>query len=162
MAQTSILVLIMLMFVGGGSSSTAGGVKVTTFAVVVYYISAVVRGKNSLRVGYRTVSQDTINKAMALILLSMGVIVLSTLLLLAKEPFPFLNIFFEVVSAFGTVGLSMGITSQLSMLSKAIIIVVMFIGRVGPVAFFGALTEYKSSIEEHAVYAYPYEDIAIG
>lgn len=143
MTSTSLLFTIFLMFVGAGTGSTGGGIKVNTFAVLVMTLMNVIKGNRDVTAFRRRISSDIVHQAIAVVMLSLGLILLVTLLLTISEharAFPFLALLFEVTSAFGTVGLSMGITSELSELGKLIVTLTMFIGRLGPLTFAFAMT----------------------
>ena len=131
--STPVLMLFMLlMFIGAGSGSTGGGIKITTFAVALKASIATIRGKNYVDFFRRTIPYSIVNRAYAIILFAFTVISVSLFLLSITEPnIDFIKLAFEEFSAFATVGLSTGITPELSDVSKAIIISSMFIGRVG-------------------------------
>jgi len=127
-----LLFFIFLMFVGAGPGSTGGGIKVTTFAVIVKSAIATIKGEKSIVFFKRTIPFETINKAYSVALFSLSVIFISTFFLSITEPgVKLLRLLFEEFSAFGTVGLSTGITASLSAAGKAIIITSMFVGRIG-------------------------------
>lgn len=150
--------MIILMFIGASPASTGGGVKTTTFAVLTAAIWALIRGKNDAELFRRRIPQNIIYKAFAVVFIAAALIIFVTMLLSISEELPFLEILFEVVSAFGTVGLSMGITASLSDMGKLLIALTMFAGRVGPVtlALALALRTRKSPIQ------YPEGKITIG
>lgn len=154
----TLLIIILLMWIGASPGSTGGGVKTSTVAIALLNAFSLSRNKRSLEINYRNIHQDTIRRALAVIILSVMVIFTSTFLLLLTDPeiAPF-ALFFESVSAFSTVGLSLGITSELSTASKVVLIFTMFIGRVG---MFSLLASFlKKGI--HPAYAYPEEKILI-
>jgi len=128
----SLLVLTLLMFVGASPGSTGGGIKTTTFFIVNYSIFKVLRGETSINIFNRHITHKIILRALALVVVYFMAIILASVLLLLKYPFNFFDTFFEVISALGTVGLSLGITAQLGMYGKIIIILCMFLGRIGP------------------------------
>ncbi|MBT3380465.1 MAG: hypothetical protein HN742_02265 [Lentisphaerae bacterium] len=150
-------VFMALMFVGGASGSTAGGVKITTFAVLLLLLAARLRGQDDVTFSGRCVAARTVLNAAALVFLG-GLVVLSGFLLLTvTQPLPSELLFFETVSAFGTVGLSLGITADLTPFGKAVIIVLMFVGRVGPLTLLVMMRPvHKSAI------AYPTAHVMIG
>jgi len=144
MLATSQLFIIFLMFVGASSGSTGGGIKTSTFAILVLSLFAIIQGRSDISVLKRTISTDTILRAMAVILSSLGVVMSATLLLTITEHSlqrNFLEVLFEATSAFGTVGLSMGLTGDLSSSGRIIIILTMFIGRLGPLTMAYALAQ---------------------
>jgi len=129
--DTSIL-LISLMLIGGGPTSTAGGIKVTTFVVMILATIAFFRRQTQLHAFGRSIGLEQVLKVMALTSISMGVVFVGIFLMTASHEGHFLEISFEVASAFGTVGLSRGYTDDLSGFGRAVIIAIMFLGRVGP------------------------------
>ncbi|MCL2336214.1 MAG: TrkH family potassium uptake protein [Firmicutes bacterium] len=161
MLAATQLVIIILMFIGSSSGSTGGGIKTGTFAILVLSFIAIIRGKTEVSVFRRTVTADLILRALAVILSSMMVVLIATLLLAFTEHTmqgDFLDVLFEVVSAFGTVGLSLGLTVKLSVWGKIVIILTMFIGRLGPLTMAFALAQ--RSIKPSVRYAE--EKIMIG
>ncbi|MDU0352611.1 TrkH family potassium uptake protein [Paraglaciecola aquimarina] len=126
---------IFLMFIGGGSLSTASGIKLGTFVVLVMATIHFLRRNQRVALMQRTVPQEQVMKALSLALVSIAMIFISIFVLTAIEKAPFLDIVFEVVSALSTVGLSRGVTGNLSPAGEVIIIFLMIIGRVGPLTF---------------------------
>ncbi len=131
LTDTTKLLLIVLMFIGASPGSTGGGIKTTTFVAVLLSIFCLLRNKCQITVHARSIPRDITQKAVAVATLAMMWIILVTGLLTITENADFLSLLFETVSAFGTVGLSLGITSGLSFIGKVLIILTMFIGRVG-------------------------------
>ena len=123
-----------LMFVGGGSTSTAGGIKVTSLCVLILATIAFFRRRRTLNAFGRSLGVDEVMKVMALVTLSMMTVLTGIFLITISHDGEFLDLAFEVVSAFGTVGLSRGATSELDNLGLIVIVFTMFIGRVGPLA----------------------------
>ena len=156
--MNTILIMMIFMFIGGASGSTAGGVKVNTLGIIISYIRTLLKGKTNLIIMNQHIRKRVINKAFLLVFLGLGVIFIGTLILTVTENFALEKIIFEVVSAFGTVGLSMGITYYLSFIGKAIIIAIMFIGRVGLLTLMFALSDREKSTEVK----YPEGHILIG
>lgn len=164
---TSVMILMLLMFIGGSSGSAAGGIKVGTFGLLVAYTIARFRGKSQLNLWHRTIPQQSIDKATAVVVASATVILLATLLLLftetrglnsAESQSKFIPILFETVSAFGTVGLSLNFTDKLTELGKIILVLVMFTGRVGAISVALAI----SLREKKSHFSYAEENIMIG
>ncbi|MDY6916026.1 MAG: TrkH family potassium uptake protein [Candidatus Cloacimonadota bacterium] len=158
LSRASVFSTIILMFIGASPGSTGGGIKTTTFWVVIIAVIAMLKGYKDVNVFKRKVTQDIIKKVIVLIAISAATIAFMVYLLFIFEPFSFEQILFEATSAFGTVGLSMGITSWLSSVGKIIIIVLMYLGRVGPLTLIYAISETKAKIEFH----YTEEKIGIG
>lgn len=143
LSESSRFLTILLMFVGGSPASTAGGVKTTTLAVVFLATVAFVR-KSDVQAYGRRIHYGVVNKALAILLIAFVTISVATMILSIENPqFTFLNILYEVVSAFGTAGLSTGITAALTSISKIILIVMMFAGRVGALTIVLALAGRK-------------------
>ena len=129
----------VLMFIGGGSGSTAGGIKVTTFGLLAVVLWAEMRGEPDVDVGRRRVPVANQRQALAVALLGVGLAMASTFLLLGLTDHDLDRVLFEVLSALGTVGLSTGITSGLPVAGQLLLVVLMFVGRLGPLALASAL-----------------------
>ncbi len=158
MANSSLLIIIILMFIGASPGSTGGGIKTTSFAVITKNIYSVLRGMRDTVLFKRKISNDTISKVTVLALISFIWITFVVIILSYTERSTFVRILFETISAFGTVGLSTGITSSLSLTGKLIITLTMFLGRVGPLALGFSLLKGT----EINGYRYPEEEILIG
>lgn len=126
-------ICIILMFIGGSPSGTAGGVKTVTIAMIIISVFCIIKGKEDTEIFGRKIPGSVVRKSLAVIMISMGVLITSTVLLSITESASFLDIIYETASALATVGLSRGITGQLTFLGKLIIIVTMYIGRIGPI-----------------------------
>lgn len=154
----TLLIVIFLMWVGASPNSTGGGIKTSSFAIALLNILSIARGKSRLEVYNREISSTTVKKAFAIIVLSVFVISIAILSISLFEPDKsLLNISFECVSAYSTVGLSRGITADLSFASKLILIFTMFIGRVSTLTLLIAIIK-KARPE---IYRYPSESILI-
>ncbi len=141
LATPVLIFFIFLMFVGAGPGSTGGGIKVTTFAVIVKSAIATIKGEKTVVFFKRTVPFNTIDKAYSIALFSISVIFISTFFLSITEPgVDLMKLLFEEFSAFGTVGLSTGITASLTAAGKTIIIISMFVGRIGTLTLAMALS----------------------
>jgi potassium uptake TrkH family protein len=136
MRQESLLSTVALMFVGGGSAGTAGGIKVTTAAVLLFIVWAEVRGDEDVRVSRRRISTQTQRQAVGITVVGAAGIGLGAIVIMATTQIPFGPAVFEAASAFGTVGLSLGFDAELPISGKLVLVVLMFMGRVGPVAAF--------------------------
>jgi len=167
MTNISLLVMIMLMFIGGAPGSCAGGIKVTSFRVLFAFLVSQFKGRDQAVIGYRAASRPAVNKAIILFIFAATIIMGSTLILNITEgggvPHPLvrglsMDIFFEVVSAFGTVGLSTGLTPQLSCPGKWMITLLMFLGRLGPIVFLATI----QSLQKKEAYRWAEEDPLIG
>jgi trk system potassium uptake protein len=141
MSSASKFVSIVLMFIGASPGSTGGGIKTTTFFVLVFSVFSLIKGNRDVNIFQRKVAEDTIKKIMAIIALSILLLSIMIFLLLMIEGKSAGDIVFESVSAFGTVGLSTGITGALSAGGKIIIILLMYIGRVGPLTMVLAFSQ---------------------
>ncbi|MDX1960636.1 MAG: potassium transporter TrkG [Leptospiraceae bacterium] len=149
---------LLLMWIGASPNSTGGGIKTTTFAVSFLQIFDFVRGKSKVEIFKREVAQSTLFRAGATIVLSLFVIFSAIFGMVLLEKFSFLDICYEVVSAFATVGLTRGITTNLSSASKLILCFVMFAGRVGILTILIAIIPKKESHK----YDYPKEYVIVG
>jgi trk system potassium uptake protein len=129
----------MLMFIGGGSAGTAGGIKVTTFFLLAFVIWAEVRGDPDTTAFGRRIPIAAQRQALTVALLGVAFVALGTLALLTLTDFELSEVLFEAVSAFGTVGLSTGITADLPPAAQGVIIMLMFVGRVGSITVATAL-----------------------
>lgn len=131
MRDATLLITCVLMFIGGAPTSTAGGIKITTFAAVIAALRGELRDREP-ELGGRALVPEVLRKAIAVILMMGGLVLVITLLLTLTEDQPFIQLLFETVSALATVGLSTGITGALSVAGKLIVSAAMFFGRVGP------------------------------
>jgi trk system potassium uptake protein TrkH len=147
-----------LMFVGGGSAGTAGGVKIGTMAILGLLVIAEIRGLSDIEAFGRRVSVSAQRQAITVVALGAFMITVGTLVILPITHLPTDQVIFEIISAFGTVGLSTGITGQLPAPAQLVIIALMFIGRVGTITFATSLM----LIERRAQYSYPEEHPIVG
>jgi trk system potassium uptake protein len=139
MRPESWLTTDALMFIGGGSAATAGGIKVTTFGLLAFVIWAEMRGEPRVNVGRRRIPEANQRQALAIALLGVGVVAVATFALLHLTAASTDQVLFEVVSAMGTVGMSTGITADLSSTGHVLLAVLMFVGRIGPLTVASAL-----------------------
>jgi trk system potassium uptake protein TrkH len=168
MTNVSLLFMVVLMFIGGAPGSCAGGVKVTTFRVIASFIRAQFKGREQVVVGTKfAIRQEALNKAVILMIFAVTIVFVASLLLNITEGWGlshqetrglYFEVLFEAVSAFGTVGLSTGLTPKLSIAGKWIIIILMFVGRLGPIVFMAAIQSYRKK----ELYSWPEEDMLIG
>ncbi|MFA5068708.1 MAG: potassium transporter TrkG [Candidatus Omnitrophota bacterium] len=160
----TLFTIIMLMFIGASPGSTGGGIKTVTFGVMIASFYSMFKNRDRITIFKKTIPKETYRRVFVTFFLAFGVVLASTFLLSATESAPshsshyFLSMLFESTSAFGTVGLSMGITPELTFLGKIIIISTMLIGRVGPLTLALAIAMRNDKID----YRYPEEKLMIG
>lgn len=170
-------VSICFMFVGGSPAGTAGGIKTTTLAILILCVMNFIVGRNEINVFKKNISFEVLRRAVVIFAISIFVIVTAILVLLISEislqeeifssqiaefrTFSFMDIFFETISAFGTVGLSLNVTAHLSSLGKFIIACLMIIGRLGPITISIALFKNRKEKNENSV-AYPKGNVIVG
>lgn len=168
LSNPTLFLLIMLMFIGAAPASTAGGIKVSTFAVLLALIRSQIKGQEGAFVSKRKIPNQIVARALAVFAASFVLINLMTLLLLVTEHLGlphsqirggFLELLFEVVSAFGTVGLSAGVTPVLTGAGKLLIIFVMYVGRIGPLTLALAVVTGR---RPKAHYEYAEEEVMVG
>ncbi|OHD15819.1 MAG: hypothetical protein A2Y34_03315 [Spirochaetes bacterium GWC1_27_15] len=152
------IIMILFMFIGGASGSTAGGIKVNTVGVIFAYFKSVLNNQEKITLFKKSISKDIITRAFLIVTLSGIYVFISALVLSISEKFSMIQILFEVGSAFGTVGLSTGITPFLSNFGKVIIIMLMFIGKIGPLTILLAVSRKV----ENSPVEYPEANITIG
>ncbi|MGC9048807.1 MAG: TrkH family potassium uptake protein [Patescibacteria group bacterium] len=152
------LILIVLMFIGASPGSTGGGIKTSTLAVIIATLKSWLTGRSSVRLFKRSLVPIVIRQAFTIFSLALLWISLCTLVLSQTEKTNLLDALFEVVSAFGTVGLSRGITANLTTIGKLIIILTMFVGRIGPLTL--SIYIAKKGISEP--FKYPEDKVIIG
>lgn len=138
-APETVLVTDILMFIGGGSAGTAGGIKIATFLVLGYAIWNEIRGNEHVNIGHRSIASSVQRQALSVALLGLAAVIIGTLLLLMLTDHSLDRALFEATSAFGTVGLSTGITASLPVNAQLVIIVLMFLGRIGTITVSTAL-----------------------
>ncbi|MBP2238784.1 potassium uptake TrkH family protein [Sinorhizobium kostiense] len=154
----TLAVTYVLMFIGGGSAGTAGGIKVTTFFLLGFVVWAEIRGQPDSNAFRRRIGSHPQRQALAIVLLSVACVGAGVLILLSVTSFPLEDVMFEVISAFATVGLSTGITGGLPPTGQLVIIVLMFIGRVGTITIASALALQ----ERNVLFRYPEERPIVG
>ncbi len=157
LTDASSLLTLMLMFIGGGSVSTASGIKLGTIMVVMAAVHAFLRQHDQVTVGYRSIPQALVMKALAVMVISSMLAFFASLMLAWLMPSPLLDCVFEVVSALGTVGLSRGLTGQLTPPAQLLIMLVMFAGRLGPLTL-----AYVIAVPKQQRIKYPKVDVLIG
>ena len=158
MDSASWLGMDALMLIGGGPAGTAGGIKITTFAVLFFILVTEIRGEGAVNVFGKRLPRSVHREAITVVLLSVAVIVASTAALMLLTDIEMDRLLFEVISAFGTVGLSTGITADLPPAGQIILVLLMFVGRLGPITFASALALRRRRI----TYELPQERPVIG
>ena len=150
--DATAIIYIFLMFIGGSPASTAGGLKTTTFAVMIFSTIGTVRGEHDIVIFNRKIDKEVILRALAITIVCISLVITVTMAvaIIEHDGFEFLDILFESVSAFGTVGMTRGITPRLSDISKVILAFTMFIGRVGPTTLAVGLMKTKPSSIKYA------------
>ena len=152
---------VLLMFIGGSPGSTAGGLKTATFGILVVTLISIIKGRDDVEIFKRRISKETVYKAFAIFFLSLSLVITVILLLAATQPGAnFMWIVYESVSAYATVGLSLGLTQKLNFIGKIIILVTMYLGRVGPMTVLLALTSKMKKKKVNI--KYPEDKILIG
>lgn len=143
MNNSTLMLTIFLMFIGAGSASTASGIKVTTLIIIILAVSAYLRGRNQVFAFRQRIETEVVIRSLSIIVISFFIVFIAIFMLAITEDLPMMAVVFEAFSAFGTVGLSVGITDQLSSIGKPIIMFLMFIGRVGPLTIAFSLARSK-------------------
>lgn len=156
---STVFLLILLMFIGASPGSTGGGIKTNTFGVIFAFMKSKIAGRESVSLFFRTLPMELIMRAFTLVTLSIGLIFISSFVLfLTQYGMSMKEIFFEVFSAFGTVGLSLGVSPKLTSAGKAVIVITMFIGRIGPLTLLYAFSREKAL----GKFEYVEENVMIG
>ncbi len=158
-SEATDIFISSLMFIGASPSSVGGGIRTTTFAIAVLFLINFARGKQVINIFNRQIKLIDVFRSYAVILLAAAMVMIALLILLVTEPgVPVVALLFEITSAFGTCGMSLGITSELSVTGKFIIMILMFIGRVGLISFLFTLGGKTKTVHYH----YPKERVIIG
>ena len=159
LGTAAVLLHMFLMFIGASPGSTGGGVKTSTFGIILAFIRSKIAARDSVHLFFRTVPQNNVVRAFTVISLSMSLVFLAGFAVLISQPGMLLkDVFYEVFSGFGTVGLSLGITPSLNPLSKAVVILVMYAGRIGPLTLLLAFSRRRAL----GKYEYVEESVLIG
>jgi len=159
MTNAGLFIMIALMFIGASPGGTGGGIKTTTLRVITSCTKAILQGKEEVLLYNRKIAISLILKAVGVVFGSLATVIVSTVLISITDPeFPFIQILFEVVSAFGTVGLSTGITANVSTAAKLILILTMYIGRVGILLLMSSILGDPRPSRIH----YPEENLLVG
>ena len=158
LSPSSVLLTIFLMFIGGSSGSTAGGVKTTSVFVIIAFAFSTIRGNDEVAVFGKTIKTEFLKKAILIITINLTLIICATLIICGVDNVSLSDAVLETVSAMSTVGLTSGITTSLSAVSRIALIFLMFCGRVGSVSFASALFEKRVN----PPISYPAEAITVG
>lgn len=158
LSQSSVLLTVFLMFIGGSSGSTAGGVKTTSIFVIIAFAFSTIRGNDEVAVFGKTIKTEFLKKAILIITINLTLIICATLIICGVDSISLADALLETVSAMSTVGLTAGITTSLSAVSKIALMLLMFCGRVGSVSFASALFEKRVN----PPISYPAEAITVG
>jgi trk system potassium uptake protein TrkH len=167
MSNVSLVFMMALMFIGGSPGSCAGGIKTTSFRALCGFVAAQFKGRDQVRIGRFALSQDALNTVVSLFTIAVILVALGTMVLTSLESVgdsylmgrdKFMINMFEVISAFGTVGLSTGLTPSLNGAEKTMIVVLMFVGRLGPVWLLSALHSWQTERR----YRVPTENLPLG
>jgi trk system potassium uptake protein TrkH len=163
MTMASTFLTIVLMFIGGSPGSTAGGIKTSTAGVLFMTIISVINGREDTELFKRKINKETVYKSLAVVVIALGLIFITTILLSITERAsgaPFEHYLFEATSAFGTVGLTLGLTQKLTVIGKVILAITMYAGRVGPLTLVVAIYIRKSKRGNSI--KYPEDKILVG
>lgn len=159
MTNAGVFLTIILMFIGGVPGSTAGGIKVTTAGVLVMTVLSIIKGREDTQIYKKRITKDAVYKSLAITTIGLGLVITVTMLLSITEPSATLEyLLYEATSAFGTVGMTLGLTTQLSFVGKAIVIFTMYCGRLGPLTVVLALAKRANSNK----IKYPEDKILVG
>ena len=156
--SASCMLYLLLMFIGGSPAGTAGGVKTVTVTLLLASVLANIRGEKEVSIMHRKITDTIIRRCVAIIIFSLTVLFVLTGLLLAIEPYDFLDTLYEMTSAIATVGLSRGMTATLGTAGKLIVALAMYLGRIGPITLALAFNSNKSS----SALSYPEGKVIIG
>lgn len=156
--ETTILIMCALMFIGASPSSVGGGIRTTTFALNLLFLFHFARGNKSIKIFKRELHEEDLMKSVVVTMMAVLICFFALVILTITESHGFIELLFEVCSAFGTTGLSMGITPELSTIGKIVIMILMFIGRIGILTFLYLLGKKERKANFH----YPKERVIIG
>lgn len=158
LAVPTLMIIILLMYIGGAPNSTSGGIKLTSVRILLASLRTFIKGKTRVEIGWNTVPMRTVRRVFIVFTVSIMLIFTVLFVMSWTEDHTFIDILFEIVSAFGTVGLSRGITPDLSVTGKLLISLVMFAGRIGLFSFAVAMSEVKDDTS----YTFPEINIMVG
>ncbi len=155
------LIMSMFMFIGGSPAGTAGGIKTVTFAIMILYILSLVKGSDRIHVMKRSISEQVVKRSLTIALISFFICIGGLICLAISENMSFIDLVFEVFSAFATVGLTAGVTPLLTSVGKVVIIMLMYIGRIGPITMVLVFAKKYSQTKGKDI-VYPQSDVLIG
>lgn len=158
LGKATALICCILMFIGGSPSGTAGGIKTTTAAILVLTVVSIIKGRKDTEMFGRKVGDLVVRRALAIFGVSFSVLLLAVVILAAVQPGNFIDCLFEVISAIATVGLTRDFTSELTLAGRIIIIITMYIGRIGPIS----LALFFNSKRFVNLKTYPEEKVSVG
>lgn len=159
MRSATLFIFIVLMFIGASPSSTGGGIKTTTMGVITAALVSTIRGSNEVEIYDRRIDKDLVFRAVTIAALALTLVTVVTVALSVSEEASFIQVMFETVSAFGTVGLTTGITTSLTDFGRVLIMITMFSGRLGPLTVMFALAQRQKPIANVIL---PEEKVLIG
>lgn len=155
------LVMSVLMFIGGSPAGTAGGIKTVTLAIMILYVHSLVQGSDHVRIMKRTISEQVVKRSLTIAIVSFFISIVGLLILAMSENIAFIDLVFEVFSAFATVGLTAGVTPILTEIGKIVIIILMYIGRIGPITMVLVFARRYNQMKGKDI-VYPQENVLIG
>lgn len=156
--NATALICCILMFIGGSPSGTAGGVKTTTVAILALTVVSIIKGRNDTEMFGRKINENLVRRALSIFMVSFVVMIIAVIALTIVQPGEFIDCFFEVISAIATVGLSRDFTTKLTIAGRIIIIITMYIGRIGPIS----LALFFNSKRFVNLKTYPEENVSVG
>lgn len=156
--KATAMICCLLMFIGGSPSGTAGGVKTTTVAILVLTVISIIKGRNDTEMFGRKINGNLVRRALSIFMVSFGVMLLAVVALAIVQPGDFMDCLFEVISAIATVGLTRDFTTELTVAGRIIIILTMYIGRIGPIS----LALFFNSRRFVNLKTYPEEKVGVG
>lgn len=158
MRKATAMICCLLMFIGGSPSGTAGGVKTTTVAILVLTVTSIIKGRNDTEMFGRKINGNLVRRALSIFMVSFGVMMIAVIALAIVQPGDFMDCLFEVISAIATVGLTRDFTTELTLAGRIIIILTMYIGRIGPIS----LALFFNSRRFVNLKTYPEEKVGVG
>jgi len=155
------LLMSAFMFIGGSPAGTAGGIKTVTFVIIIMHILSLVKGSDTIKIMRRSISDQLVKRSLTVGLVSFFIAIMGLFILSISEDIEFIDLVFESFSAFATVGLTAGVTPSLSIVGKVIIIILMYIGRIGPITMVLIFAKRYNQMKGKDI-TYPHADVLIG